>query len=115
MKQVNEVNNEERIIELLEELVKWIKVTSIPEVRTLLEETLADSKEKIAYQASDGRKSKEVAKLANVSYVTVTKWWKKWTKAGIAVPISAKGGERARRVFSLEDFGIEIPSPENSG
>lgn len=108
------MNNEERIIELLEELVKWTRVTSIPEAKTLLEETLASSKERIAYHVSDGRKSKEVAKLANASYSTIIKWWKKWIKVGIAESMPAKGGERAKALFSLEDFGIEIPSPENS-
>lgn len=110
MKKMSEKN---RTIELLEELVKWTKVTSIPKVKKLLLEILSSPKEKNAYQSSDGKKSsKEVASLANVSYVTVTLWWKKWIKAGIAEAVSAKGGKRARRVFSLDDFGIEVPAIE---
>jgi DNA-binding PadR family transcriptional regulator len=53
-----------------------------------------------------------VAKLANISYVTVTVWWKKWIRAGIAEATSAKGGQRAKRIFSLTDFGFEIPELE---
>ena len=42
---------------------------------------------------------------------TVSIWWNKWIKAGIAEPISVKGGGiRAKRVFSLDDFGIEVPT-----
>lgn len=104
------MNSEDRVVDLLEELVKWTKVMSIPKVRTVLEEILQTPEERVAYQQSDGKPSKEIAELANVSYVTVTKWWKRWIKAGVAEPISARGGERARRVFSLEDFGLEIPS-----
>lgn len=102
------MSKEDRMIELLEELVKWTRVTSIPHVKKLLLEILTSPEERIAYQSSNGEGSKEVAKLANMSHVTVTSWWKKWVKAGIAEPLSVKGGKRAKRVFSLEDFGIEV-------
>ena len=100
------------MIEVLEELLKWNKVTSIPHVKRLLMEILSNDQEKIAYHHSDGRTSQEVAKLAGVSYVTVTKWWKAWIRAGIAEPLGVKGGERTKRIFSLEDFGIEVPQLE---
>jgi len=102
------MSKDDRMIELLEELVKWTKVTSIPSVKKLLLEILTSPEEKIAYQASDGKSSKEVAKQANVSYVTITFWWKKWIKAGIAESVSVQRGERAMRIFSLDDFGIEV-------
>lgn len=99
-----------RIIEILTEILKWIKVTSIPQVRKLLLDILRSNEEKIAYHFSDGRSSQEVAKFAGVGYVTITRWWKSWVRAGIAESVSVKGGERARRMFSLEDFNIEVPS-----
>ena len=103
------------MIELLEELVKWTRVTSIPNVKKLLLEILTSPEEKIAYQSSDGRTSRQVAKQANVSQFTVAKWWKKWIKAGIAQPITVKGGgRRARRIFSLDDFGIEVPASKKT-
>jgi hypothetical protein len=104
-----QVSKEDKIIELLEELVKWVKVTSITKVKEVLIGVLKSPEEIVAYQSSDGRASGEVSKEANVSYVTVTLWWKNWIKAGIAEPISARGGQRAKRVFSLDDFGIEVP------
>jgi len=98
------------MIKLLEELVKWTKVTSIPHVKKLLLEILASSEEKIAYQSSNGKKTvKQVAEQANVSVGSISGWWKKWIKAGIAEATSVKGGKRARRVFSLVDFDIEVP------
>jgi len=106
------MSKEDRVIELLEELVRWTKVTGIPSVKKLLLEILKNPEEKIAYQASDGKSSKEVAKQTNVSYVTITLWWKKWIKVGIAESVRAPGGSRARRVFSLDDFGIEVPAIE---
>lgn len=103
------MSKEDRMIELLEELVKWTRVTSIPNVKKLLLEILTSPEERSAYQSSDGKTSREVAKQANVSQPTIVKWWKKWIKTGVAEPISAKRGKRARRAFSLDDFGIEVP------
>ncbi|MCX8178198.1 MAG: hypothetical protein N3F10_07940, partial [Candidatus Bathyarchaeota archaeon] len=103
------------MIEILTEILKWIKVTSIPQVKKLLLELLPSDEEKLAYQYSDGRTSQEVSQLASVSYITITRWWKNWIRAGVAEPISVKGGERAKRIFSLDEFGIEIPLPKGVG
>jgi len=105
-------DKQDRMIELLEEILKWTKVTSVPQVKKLLSEVLQSDKAKIAYHFSDGLDSKAVAKFAGVSHTAVTNWWKSWIRAGIAEPIGARGGERAKRIFSLEDFGIEVPSPK---
>lgn len=101
--------DKDRTIELLEELVKWAKVTSIPHVKKLLEEILTSPEEKVAYESSDGKPSQEIAALAKISFHTVTVWWKKWIKVGLAEPIPSRGGQRAKRLFSLTDFGIEVP------
>lgn len=105
------ISKKDRTIELLEELVKWTKVTSMPHVKKLLAEILVKPEEKIAYQISDGKQTvRQVGKQANVGRNTVSVWWNKWIKAGIAEPISVMGGgTRAKRAFSLEDFGIEVP------
>jgi hypothetical protein len=104
------MSEEDKMVSLLEELVKWTKVTSIPHVKKLLTEILVKPEEKIAYQISDGKQTvRQVGKQANVSRNTVSVWWNKWIKAGIAEPISVKGGTRAKRAFSLDDFGIEVP------
>jgi len=108
------VNKEDRMIELLEELVKWARVTSFPKVKELLIGILVSPEEKVAYQSSDGEKtSRDVAEIANVSHPTISIWWKAWIKAGIAESVSVQRGERAKRIFSLDDFGIEVPIIEN--
>jgi len=109
------MSKEDRMIQLLEELVKWTRVTSIPKVKELLMNILESPEERIAYQSSDGeRSSREVADQANVSQFTVAKWWKKWIKAGIAEPVSVRRGERAMRIFVLNDFGIEVSAIEEA-
>lgn len=98
------------MVELLEELVMWMRVTSIPHVKKLLTEALPNDVDKIAYHNSDGeRKLEEVGETANLGKDAIARRWKSWVRLGIAESISVKGGLRARRLFSLEDFGIQVP------
>jgi hypothetical protein len=107
------MSDQERVIELLEELVKWTKISSIPKVKSTLIDMLPTTEERIVYQQSDGKTSTAVSQLANVSNQTISRWWRKWTKAGIADAVSARGGKRAVRSFSLEDLGIELEVPKD--
>ena len=100
------------MVEVLEEILRWIKVTSIPRVKQLLLDTLPSDKEKVAYYYSDGQDSRAVSTASGVPFTTVTRWWKRWIRAGIAEAVGAKRGDRAKRIFSLEDFGIEVPLTE---
>lgn len=103
-------DKQDRMIELLEGMLKWMKVTSIPHVKNLLLEILPSDEEKRAYHYSDGRGSREVAEFAGVGHTAVARWWKTWVRAGIAKTVKARRGKRAKRIFSLEDFGIQAPS-----
>jgi hypothetical protein len=108
------ISDEKRMVELLEEILKWNKVASIPRVRELLLDTLKTPEQKLAYQLSDGRNRTEVAALSNAGSSTVGEWWELWYKIGIADRKAVQGGFRAVRSFSLEDFGIETPKSEKS-
>ena len=99
-----------KIIELLEEILKWIKFIGWQNVKTILSEALNDDISKLVYHYSDGRSSREVAKKVSISHTQVTKYWKKWAKLGIVEPISAPRAPRYKKLFSLEDVGIEIPN-----
>lgn len=97
-----------RIIELLEELVKWRRLEGAQLARKTMKEVLSKDAEKLVYQYSTGRTSKEIAALSGVSDFSVRNYWKKWNQEGLVMP-SQKYKGRYERVFSLEDFGIEIP------
>jgi hypothetical protein len=64
---------------VLREILKWIRVTSMPNVKKLLVETLDDDKSKLAYHHSDGCSSRDVAKAAACSQATVVSYWKRWS------------------------------------
>jgi len=97
--------------ELLREILKWIKFEGMQRVKGVLTDVLQKDIERIIYQFSDGRGSSDIAKLAGVSHQTVVNYWKRWSTLGIVEAERARGGTRYRRVFSLEDFGIEVPRP----
>src|SRR2546425_3368940 len=103
-------NNQDASLDALREILKWIRVTSIPNVRKLLLETLNDDKSKLAYHHSDGRSSRDVAKAAGCSQATVVSYWKRWFRNGLAEPIGVQRGDRYKKLFELEDFGIGVPS-----
>lgn len=103
----------DRIIGLLNEILKWERFQGWKNVKDVLLDALKDDIMKLVYHYSDGRSSRKVAEKVSISHNTVVNYWKKWAKIGIVEPINVKGGTRYKRIFSLEDFGIEIPKIEN--
>jgi hypothetical protein len=102
--------NQEKIIELLQELSKWVKVTSYPQVGKILNEQVQSEAQKIVYANSDGiRTTKEFFELSGMYSPDVSENWKKWARAGIAKQVPVSGGTRGKSLFSLEEFGIEVP------
>jgi len=100
-----------RTIELLQEIAKWVRFEGIQTARQVLNDFFKKDSEKLAYQYSDGRGSSEIAKIAGVSDFAVRSYWKKWSAMGLVVP-SDKFKGRYEHLFSLDDFGIELPSPK---
>lgn len=99
----------DRMIRLLEEILKWEKIGGIQQVKNVLAELLKTDVEKLVYENSDNRTSREISEITGVSHATVINYWKKWAKYGIVEEVRAQGGTRYKRIFSLSDFGIEVP------
>ena len=108
------VDKQDKVIELLEEILIWTRLQGVQNAKAVLNDALKTNTHKVAYQLSDGRSSAEVAKACSISDMTVTNYWKRWFTMGIAQP-SKKYKRRFERTFSLEDLGIEIPSIEVGG
>ena len=103
------IEKQDKLIELLEEILKWTKFEGMQRVKAVLLETLKKDSEKIAYQYSDGRGSLEISNVAGVSDFAIRSYWKKWATMGLVQP-SSKFKGRYERLFSLEDLGIEVPT-----
>lgn len=105
--------NDERVVHLLEEILKWTKISGTQKVKDLLLRTLTTDLDKLIYHFSDGRSTREVATAVGLkSHTNIPSYWKQWATIGLVEPLKVKRGIRYRRVFSLEDFGISIPTAE---
>jgi len=103
---VKNMPNDEQT-ELLREILKWTRFTAMKEVKDTLSAALDTPQKKQIYQLSDGEKSGiEISKAVGTSHTTVHNYWKAWAKVGIVEPLRARGGDRYKRSFDLEDFGI---------
>lgn len=102
------IKKEDKVIELLEEILKWTKFDVLQKAKEVLLETLKKDTEKMAYQYSDGKSSLEISKLVGVSDFAIRSYWKKWAATGLVHPSSRYKG-RYERLFSLEDLSIEVP------
>ncbi len=99
-----------RIEELLSEILRWIKFSGSKEVRQILGSTLDTDQKRLIYHLSDGtRGSVELAELSKTSHRTVRRYWESWARAGIVDSIRVRGGDRYKKSFELEDFGMRVP------
>lgn len=94
----------------MREILKWIRFAGAKEVKGILISTLDTDQKKLMYHLSDGEKgSVEIANAANTSDRTVRRYWESWVRLGIVESMKVRGGERYKKTFNLEDFGIEVP------
>jgi len=99
-----------RVEELLSEILKWIRFSGAKEVKTVLTSSLDTDQKKLVYYLSDGRNgSVEIANQSGVSDFTVRNYWKQWSKLGIVEAMKVGRGDRYKKSFDLEDFGIDVP------
>jgi DNA-binding transcriptional ArsR family regulator len=114
MKDVSPVSNNsnEQIVNLLSELVNLYKLVNKPTIVQRLEEELADPKRKQIYELSNGeRSSREIAKIVgDVSYSTITVYWKQWAQKGLMTPAQRVG--RYKHTVDLKEYGLDSYDPE---
>lgn len=102
----------DKVIQLLEEILKWTRIEGMQRTKTIFDEFVKTDLEKLVYENSNGQNSREVGTIAQTSHTTVINYWKKWSRFGIIEEVLSRGGTRYKRVFSLSDFGIEVPQPK---
>ena len=98
---------------ILREILRWQRFQATEMLRNRIKEEnlFADKKYVLVYYHSDGERStRDIQKESGVSHNTVALLWKKWVDAGIAEPTEKYGGGRCKRVFELNELGLELPS-----
>jgi hypothetical protein len=101
-------NSDDRIVELLSEILRWTKVGAL-NLKEALAQELTSNKHCLVYELSDGvRSSRDIASISGVSFVTVATWWRRWAELGFVDP-SPKFQGRVQRLCSLRLLGISVP------
>lgn len=105
------LNELKKQTEILTEMLKWVKFSGMKSVKEVLLNNLTDNTKILVYHYSDGINSIPMLKnLIGIKGNTVIfNLWNKWKNIGIMEKVPAKGGERGKKIFNLEDFGIQIP------
>lgn len=101
-------NADDRIVELLSEILRWTKVGAL-NLKEALAQELTSDKHRLVYELSDGmRSSRDIASISGVSFATVAAWWRRWAELGFVDP-SPKYQGRVQRLCSLLLLGIPVP------
>lgn len=98
------MSSQDRLVELLEELLLWTRVGSYSAVKDILHGALDDDKKKQIYALADGtRTAEQVRQQASVSPNKVLECFKNWERVGILTTLP--NGNR-KHMFDPTVFGI---------
>ena len=113
----------ERMVEILEDILAWTKVGMYAAVEQMLERQFGTEdtrpEELLAFELCDGAmKQKDVVEAckatlgpgARISPGPLSRWITKWEKLGLV----KRDGVRTTRLFSLRDFGFDVPQLKES-
>lgn len=108
------MNSEEKIVELLSEILKWTRFAGAQELKNVLRSLLDTEQKRLIYHLSNGERGREeIAKIVmTVKGGTIRQYWLSWFRKGIMEPMRVRGGIRYKKSFNLEDFGFTIPKVE---
>jgi len=106
------ITESNRAIELLEEILLWMKYDYLETKKKLLEILDTDEK-KTAYELSDGINSgRSIAREIGVGNKTIGNWWKKWFEAGLIEQTEKYRGGQYKKLCSLTKMGIKLSEKE---
>lgn len=107
MNEMTEDNEQKR---LLQKLVTYIKLANYDSIRKRLIAILDSDDKKRVFEATDGKRSvRDIQSATGVTKATVSNWWNEWQKEEIVEECKEERGRR-RKLLSLSDFGIEVPT-----
>jgi len=101
---------EQRIVELLEELVKWTKAANYDKLFNILRQVLKTERQRFIYQDTGIKSRDEIRKEYNIGPNKLTRLRDGWVKRGF---LARKGGKYIR-LFDLNDFEL-LPKKKTQG
>jgi hypothetical protein len=105
------MNGDDRMVELMEELVAWTKFAHQEALITVWRKVIVDEKHLVAYELTDGtRTQRDVAEASGLSQPTISALWQKWRRTGLARELP---GGKVRHLARPSDFGI-VATPKKA-
>lgn len=104
-----------RLVATAEEQLRWVRAAALPGVRETVEQALAKTQLRMAFELCDGEHTNsEIAKALKTSEASVSRWTRRWRDLGIAYEVSTPSGRRIMHLISLEALGlpVELAGPD---
>jgi hypothetical protein len=98
-----------------QERLRWQRAAVLPQVRKTIEQALATTALRRAYEMCDGTNaSADIAKAVGTSPQSMSRWTNRWRDLGIAYEIE---GRRVKHLTSLSALGLplEVDGDEGNG
>jgi hypothetical protein len=103
-------STDDRILEKLDDIARWLKLAYGATIRKQLEETLDSDGKRRAYEATDGSAStRDIGQLVGVDQKTIVRWWAEWAEVGLIEP-GPDRKDRPRKLISLTYFKMLLNS-----
>ncbi|HUT80695.1 MAG TPA: hypothetical protein VMZ29_05770 [Candidatus Bathyarchaeia archaeon] len=100
----------ENIEKKLDNIYGLLKIISRKEIKDLILELITNNDELLLYHESDGEKTcDQLNEITGISTGKISLCWDKWEKNRILEKIAQSRGGRGKKLFNLEELGIEIP------
>ena len=102
----------EELVRIQRDMLRWIRFTSIRQLKHSLESVLVTDLDRRAYEMTTGEATtRAIAGALGVGKTTVLSKWGRWTQIGIVERLPSG---QCRRICSLAGVGIEIPQIESA-
>lgn len=99
------MNKEDKIISLMEEIVRLQRISVKPVFKKLVEETLDKPEKLITYELTGENSRDQIIAQTGMGAGTISSWWVEWFSKGLL----EKDGIKYKKIFSLSEIGITIP------
>lgn len=104
MRPISPNESDDQIVDLLGELLRWVRFQSLGELRRVLSVTLTTENDRRAYELTDGTNNQtQIGALIGISQRAVSYKWESWLESGIVSAIP--GSKNLRHLASIKSLG----------
>lgn len=92
----------------LNEIKRILKILSIKGLKEIIESEINTADKRKVYDLNDGiRTTREISEISGVNIRYISEWGQDWEKKGLLTAESPSSRGKRKRIFSLDDLGID--------